>query len=163
MPSELMASLSDLTGIVKEELEESSEILERSFGFIRSSFDVQTHILRELVVRAKSFSQQDPQEALSTFRQLFCILNNEDASRLRGAVISLIELGKIQAEKEMSYKKLLRLSDLWVELRSLSLFLPIIFSHYQEAIRKTSFLHPWGQSDRARTLREQMNVLASFE
>ena len=138
-------------------------VLEAFANFLRADFHIQTHILLELVVRAKSLSPQDPQETLRTLRELYCILNNEDASHLRGAVTSLRGLWEIYSEKERSHEKTLRLVGFARESRALSLFLPIIFSRYQEGIRKTSFLHPWGQSDRARTLREQMNALATFE
>jgi hypothetical protein len=144
-------------------LESHLESLEIFVDVLHSAFNIQTHILLELVVRAKSLSPQDPQETLRTFRELYCILNNEDASHLRGAVTSLKGLLKIHAEKGRSYEMALRLLGFVGESRALSLFLPIIFSHYQEGIRKTSLLHPWGQSDRARTLRKQMKASTTFE
>jgi len=161
--SELMTYLQSRACIFTVLLESHLKFVEAFVDVLRSAFNMQTHILLELVVRAKSLSPQDPQETLCTLRELYCILNSEDTSHLRGAITSLRGLWKIHAEKGRSNEKALRLLGFVGEIRTLSLFLPIIFSRYQEGIRKTSFLHPWGQSDRARTLREQMNALATFE
>jgi hypothetical protein len=68
-------------------------------------FDIQRHILLELGARAKRISPQGQQETLCTFRELFCVVNSEDISHLKGAVNSLRGLWKIRAEKENSYEK----------------------------------------------------------
>jgi hypothetical protein len=158
-----MIRLQSQACVLTESLESRLKLVEIFVDLLRSAFDIQTHILLELVVRAKTLSPQDLQETLRTLRELYCILNNEDASHLRGAATSLRGLWKIHAQKERSHEKTLRLVGFVRESRALSLFLPIIFSHYQEGIRKTSLLHPWGQSDRARTLREQMKASTTFE
>jgi hypothetical protein len=92
MASVLMTYLQSHECIFAEALESQLEALEALADFLRGAFHVQTHILLELVVRAKSHPPQDPQETVRTFRELHCILNNEDASHLREAVTSLIGL-----------------------------------------------------------------------
>jgi hypothetical protein len=154
----VMTCLQSNTGLYEKSLEMRVKHLELRVNIFRAAFDIQTHILLELVVRAKSLSPQDPQETLRTLRELFCILNNEDASRLRGAVSSLMELCKIHAKEEMSLEKTVKLLSFLAETRTLSLLLQVIFLRYQLGIWKTSLLHPWGQSDRARIIREQMKV-----
>jgi hypothetical protein len=161
--SEDMTYLQSKAYLLTQPLELRLKLLEAFADFLRAEFNIQTRILLELVVRAKSLSPQDPQETLRTLRELFCMLNNEDASRLRGASTSLMELWKIHAEKEMSHEKTLRILGFFLETRTLILLLQNIFSHYQDRVREISLLHPWGQSDRARTLRKQMEVITIFE
>jgi hypothetical protein len=134
------------------------EILEAFAEFLRVTFDIQRHILLELAGRVKVISPQSPQDALRTFRELFCKVNNEDASRLKEVAISLKGLCNICAEKETSYEKGYEVLGFMLEYMSLELLLGRMLLHYHLEIVKTSLLHPRSQSDHARTVREEIKV-----
>jgi hypothetical protein len=139
---------------ITHSLDSSLALLEAFAEYLNITFNVQAHILVELIGRAKDISPQGPQETLNTFRELFCVVNNEDASRLKGALTSLRSLCKIYAEKDMSLIKLYEIIGIVLQKHILRILLDRIMGDYEGRMRKMSLLHPWGQSDRARALRE---------
>jgi hypothetical protein len=137
---------------------ETFKALESFAENLRVIFDIQRHILLELAGRVKVISPQRPQDALRTFRGLFCKVNNEDVSRIKEVAISLKTLCEICAEKETSHGKCYEVLSFAIRCTTLQLLLVHMLLHYHLEIGNTSLLHPWSQSDRARTMREKMNI-----